>query len=80
MACGDGSEVFECVEEALDEVAVSIEVRTEGGDGLAVAYGFDTGPRVNGGAKVGQRGGVNFSVIPRQRSPNASMPGMHPSI
>jgi hypothetical protein len=31
----DGSEVFDRVEEALDEVAVSIEEAAEGGDVLA---------------------------------------------
>ena len=40
----DGSEVFEFVEEALDEVSVAIEEGAEGGLLLASWHGLDVGP------------------------------------
>ena len=43
---GDGSEVLELVEEALDEVALAVDVGIDGALDLAVALGWD----VRGGA------------------------------
>ncbi|MGH6613330.1 aldehyde dehydrogenase family protein [Sphingomonas sp.] len=36
--------MFELVEEALDEVAISVEGRAERGDAFAIEHGFDAGP------------------------------------
>lgn len=58
-AGGDGSEVFEFVEEALDEVAASIEEGAEGENDLLVAHGFDAGP----GATLGETGAHGVAVI-----------------
>ncbi len=43
-ARGDGPEVFEFVEEALDEVAISIEEGAECGPGLSMRQRPDAGP------------------------------------
>lgn len=43
-AGGDGSEVLEFVEEALDEIALAIEVGAEGRDVLAPRHGLDVRP------------------------------------
>lgn len=43
-AGGDGMEVLELVEEAFDQVAVSMEERAERGDAFAVPHGSDAGP------------------------------------
>ena len=40
-----GVVMFDFVEETLDEVSVSVEVRAEGRYVLAVRHGFDVGPR-----------------------------------
>src|SRR5436190_20524299 len=37
--------MFDFVEETLDQVSVSVEVRAEGRYVLAVRHGFDVGPR-----------------------------------
>jgi hypothetical protein len=50
VACGDTAEMFDLVEEALDEVALSIEVRIDGSSDLDVALGGDVG----GGAAAGE--------------------------
>jgi hypothetical protein len=44
-ARGDGSEMFDLVEEPLDEVAVSIEEGAEGRDVLASRHRLDVRPR-----------------------------------
>ena len=44
VSCCDGAEVFEFVEEALDQVALSVEIGAEGGHVLAVRHGLDVGP------------------------------------
>jgi CO/xanthine dehydrogenase Mo-binding subunit len=56
---GDGTEVFELVEEAFAEIAVSIEEAAERRDVLAVGHGFDTGP----GAAIGQGGAHGVAAI-----------------
>lgn len=43
VSCGDASEVFEAVEEALDQVAVAIEVAIDGADDTNVALAGDVG-------------------------------------
>src|SRR5580698_5104600 len=43
-AGGDGSEVFELVEEAFDEISKAVEIGTERGDVDAPWHGFDVGP------------------------------------
>ena len=41
---GDGTEVFELVEETLDQLPEAIKVGTAGGDVDAPRHGFDVGP------------------------------------
>ena len=43
-ARGDGSEVFELVEETFDQISEAIKVGTEDGDVDAPRHGFDVGP------------------------------------
>ncbi len=44
-ARGDSAEVFELVEESLDQIPEPIKVGTEDGDVDAPWHGFDVGPR-----------------------------------
>ena len=44
VACCDRPEVLEFIEEALDEVTVSVEEPAEGGDIDAVRHWLDVGP------------------------------------
>jgi len=55
----DCSEMFELVEEALDEVAEAIEVRAESGDVHALGYRLDVGP----GSAIGQPLAEGVAVV-----------------
>ncbi len=61
IARGDGPEVFEFVEEALDEVAVSIEKGAERRHRLSVRHRLDVGP----GTPCRERGAQRIAVIGR---------------
>ena len=55
VARGDGPEVFELAEEALDEVAISVEEAAEGRDVLTVRHRLDVSPGA-AGREVGPEG------------------------
>jgi hypothetical protein len=50
VARGDAPEMFDLVEEALDEVALSVELRVDGANALHIALAWD----VSGGAEGGE--------------------------
>ena len=54
--------MFDFVEEAFDEIAVSIEIRAEGRDVDAVAHRFDVGPCASLGQGLSQRVAVIGSI------------------
>src|SRR5579862_1861584 len=58
-ARSDGSEMFDLVEEALDEVAISVEEGAKSRDIDPSRHWFDVGP----GAALGQRGSQRVAVI-----------------
>lgn len=58
-ACGDGAEVFELVEEALDEIAFFVKLFVEARDIHTVWHRLDVGP----GTAFGQGGAQSVAVI-----------------
>ena len=62
VACGDAAEVFELVEEALDEIALAIEFGIDGTLDLAVALGRDVRPRAVLGDDLEDGAGIVAAV------------------
>lgn len=62
VACGDGAEVLELVEEAFDEVALAIERGVDGALNLAVALGRDVRGGAVGGDQLENGAGVVAAV------------------
>jgi hypothetical protein len=61
-ACGDAAELLELVEEALDEVALAVEIGRDGALDLAVALGGDVGLSAAGCDQVQDGLGVVAAV------------------
>jgi len=62
IAGGDGSEVFELVEEALDEVALAVDFGIDGALELAVALGRDVRRGAMGGDQLDDGAGIIAAV------------------
>lgn len=65
VARGDGPEVFELAEEALDEVAISVEEAAEGRDVPAVWHRLDVGPGA-AGRQIGSEGVAVVGTVGEQ--------------